>query len=336
VIRINKDKNSFYYKELYEVVKTERPDIFHCQVAISLSKSQKWIFSILYLSKLLKKEFQDKIKIVYTFHQFPCQFFSFKFVKKDLSSLLIALIKHFYSFFLKTIYNSYFAKFVDFIIVVDNNYYLHIHNKDKVKFIPVPPNIPKIEISLEEKQMLRKKFGFKDEDIVLGYFGKIFEEKGFEDVIRVLSKIPNGKLLYIGKMVGNRFLLKKIKLLIEKLNLAGKIVETGFLSSIEVAKCLNILDAYVSLFKEGVSTKNASFLAAKLQGIFCIVTSLTKRGYYSQENTYYVSSPVNIDEVVKIIMEYKGKKINTSELDLPNWEKIAKEHIKVYGELLNY
>jgi glycosyltransferase involved in cell wall biosynthesis len=224
-------------------------------------------------------------------------------------------------------------KLADSIIIADSLYEKYIRRKSVVKYLKIPSNIPPLFLSEAERINLRKQYGIEKSQILLGYFGKIFQEKNFEAIIQLLVQITDSKLLYIGQMTGNKYLLEKITNMIIKFNLTERIVETGYLSTVDVAKCLNIVDVYVCLFASGVSPKNASFTAAVSQGIFVVTTSTEKQGYSDNENVFYLTPPGNVNVIMDAINTYGMKRIVPDCGLCPRWADIAEQHLQIYLQL---
>ena len=68
--------------------------------------------------------------------------------------------------------------------------------KDKIEVIP--PGINK-RFTIMNKKKIRKKYGFKNEKIIL-YVGRLEKEKGVDSIINIFSKlnIKNAKLVLVG------------------------------------------------------------------------------------------------------------------------------------------
>ncbi|RPI74440.1 MAG: glycosyltransferase family 1 protein [Desulfobacteraceae bacterium] len=105
---------------------------------------------------------------------------------------------------------------------------------DLKKFLP---------ISDQRKNELRKTWGLKSDDLVIGMVSKLWEGKGHRTLIRafqsVQRQIPNAKLM----IVGEGYLDQKIKKWVQEYDLTESVIFTGF--QLDVGPLMAILDVAV-------------------------------------------------------------------------------------------
>lgn len=209
--------------------------------------------------------------------------------------------------------------------------------KKNIEYVPIFSNIPKSNINNDEIFKIKRNLNI-GENKIISYFGFINELKGVEVLINILNELMkydmNVKLLLIGELNNENKYHKKILELIEKYNLKNRVIITGFVeSSHVVANYLKISNVCILPFRNGVSERNGSFLAAKLQGIPVITTTKNKK-INNDENVFYI--PINnIEEAIdktKYILEndicFKPKDEGSNAIDI-----IVDKHIKIYNEV---
>lgn len=104
----------------------------------------------------------------------------------------------------------------------------------------------------QEKGIVRRGLNIKEEDIVIGYLGRMQEHKGLQYLIEAIfnlqSFIPNLKCLFVGDGPFKR----ELELKVEALRLKDKVVFTGLRKDVE--NFLSIIDIFVqpSTLKEGL------------------------------------------------------------------------------------
>ncbi len=158
------------------------------------------------------------------------------------------------------------SKFTDGIITMNHEDYNYINGKmlhknsflipgmgvDGEKFKP---------FSIEEKNELRKKLGYKPDEIILLYVAEFIPRKNHSFIIRSLSKMisnqPNLKVIFAGKGP----LINSMKVLAKNLNLEASIDFLGFRNDIPVLT--GISDVGIS------ASKHEGLPIGLLQEMFC-------------------------------------------------------------------
>ena len=107
-------------------------------------------------------------------------------------------------------------------------------------------------ISIEGKALLRKHYGFKDEEFILVYVGQFTHDKNHIFLINqiplLLSKMESLKILFVGG--GNPSFCEKYKKIIKDKNLDGVVSFMGYRSDIENLYALSDVTVSVSI-REG-------------------------------------------------------------------------------------
>ncbi|MFN8459917.1 MAG: glycosyltransferase family 4 protein [Anaerolineae bacterium] len=126
----------------------------------------------------------------------------------------------------------------------------------------------------------RKKYQADDDTFLLAYFGFLNESKGGEELVEALGWLRqqgvDARLLLIGGEVGhadptNVAYAQRVQALIERHTLAEVVYRTGYISLPEVSANLLAADAVVMPYRDGVSFRRTTLIAALRHG--CPVVS---------------------------------------------------------------
>ena len=128
----------------------------------------------------------------------------------------------------------------------------------------------------------RARFGVAPHDFLLGYFGFLSESKGGDTLIGALAVLVERKarvkLVVIGGRAGpsdagrSVAFAREIERRISRHDLADRIVRTGYVSASEVSAHLLACDAVVLPYRDGVSLRRGSLMAALVHGCAIITT----------------------------------------------------------------
>jgi glycosyltransferase involved in cell wall biosynthesis len=132
----------------------------------------------------------------------------------------------------------------------------------------------------------REKLGVYPNEFLLGYFGFLNESKGGDTLIGALSALVSPlvgseakvRLALIGGQTGtsdaasNEAFSAEIEKLIARYDLKDRILRTGFVGAPEVSAHLMACDAVVLPYRDGVSFRRGSFMAALAHGCPIITT----------------------------------------------------------------
>jgi len=87
-------------------------------------------------------------------------------------------------------------------------------------------------VSEKDKQRLRQKWGLGEQDAVIGIVSKLWEGKGHELLIRAFQRIKREKGEARLVIVGEGDLMESLRSLVQRLDLSGAVILTGFLAEV--------------------------------------------------------------------------------------------------------
>lgn len=131
------------------------------------------------------------------------------------------------------------------------------------------------------RQRWRQRLGVGSEETLLCYFGFLNESKGGEVLFRALAELLNSgdkvKLLMIGGRVGssdrtNVAYLHRMERLIEELELTDYVFWTGYVDQQEVSASFWASDICVLPYRDGVSFRRGTLMAALAHGLPIVST----------------------------------------------------------------
>lgn len=109
----------------------------------------------------------------------------------------------------------------------------------------------------------RKKFGFSEDDIVVGKIARLFDHKGHHDVISALSKIVQKSSKVKILFVGDGTLRTELESRVTRLGLAERCVFVGLLRPDEIPGALSAIDVLVhTSLREGLARAISQAIAA--------------------------------------------------------------------------
>jgi glycosyltransferase involved in cell wall biosynthesis len=109
----------------------------------------------------------------------------------------------------------------------------------------------------------RKKFGFSEDDIVVGKIARLFDHKGHHDVISALSKIVQKSSKVKILFVGDGTLRTELESRVTRLGLAERCVFVGLLRPDEIPGAVSAIDVLVhTSLREGLARAISQAIAA--------------------------------------------------------------------------
>ena len=132
-----------------------------------------------------------------------------------------------------------------------------------------------------ERTAWRRRAGLADGETMLAYFGFLNESKGGEDLVRALAALrqqgAQASLWLVGGQVGssdptNRAYLARVRTLISELGLEPLVRWTGYMEPAEVSATLLAADLCVLPYRDGVSLRRGSLMAALAHGLPVVST----------------------------------------------------------------
>ena len=145
--------------------------------------------------------------------------------------------------------------------------------------LPIGSNIAAHEPDRDAINKVRSENLERENGVLLGYFGFLNESKGADLLVETLSKLPaQFELVFIGGQTGssdtskNRRFLKGLKDEIEELDIDRRVHWSGFLEEEEVSTYLHACDIVVMPYRDGVSLRRGTLMAALAHGRPIITT----------------------------------------------------------------
>ncbi len=146
--------------------------------------------------------------------------------------------------------------------------------------IPIGSNIDTYEPSEAEIRAVRAALGLMADDVLLGYFGFLNETKGADSLIDALARLAGRHhLVFIGGQTGasdpqnNEAFLRGLRERVSALGLDDRIHWTGFLPPEGVSAHLCAADVMVMPYRDGVSLRRGTLMAALAHGRPLITTA---------------------------------------------------------------
>lgn len=147
--------------------------------------------------------------------------------------------------------------------------------------IPIGSNIPVNPPPGYERGRWRATHFGTDDHFIIGYFGFMNASKGVDELLRalryVLDQGISAKIVLIGGRTGssdpaNAAYAEQIQFIIQSLKLEAHVIETGFADAAAVSGHLLACDVVALPFKDGVSYRRGSFMAALVHGCAILTT----------------------------------------------------------------
>jgi glycosyltransferase involved in cell wall biosynthesis len=148
-----------------------------------------------------------------------------------------------------------------------------LYLKTNITHLPVGSNIDYKKFDKIELYELRKSIA-SDGVTLLGCFGSFHPSKNYPMIIQSLHNAQKNsklkiKLLFIGATKIN--ILDQLPQTLRE-EVKDMIHGTGFLSQVDVAKNLQVLDGFIGYFSDGVTTRRGSLIAALQNGVPVLTT----------------------------------------------------------------
>jgi glycosyltransferase involved in cell wall biosynthesis len=145
--------------------------------------------------------------------------------------------------------------------------------------IPIGSNIITRTPEAAEIAAVRQKLSLQSGDCLLGYFGFLNESKGADTLLNALAKLDKRfHLVFIGGQTGssdpdnNAAFLAGLERLVAGLGLQERVHWSGFLPEPAVSTYLQAADLMVMPYKDGVSLRRGTLMAALAHGRPVITT----------------------------------------------------------------
>lgn len=216
--------------------------------------------------------------------------------------------------------------------------------------IPIGSNIsPRLPPGYDREEW-RARWGVKEETL-LSYFGLLHESKGVEVLFRALARLleegERVKLLMVGGKIGTSDpttteYAHRMEALGRELGLAERVLWTGYVEDEEASANLLASDICVLPYKDGISLRRGSLMAALAHGLPIISTrpGIQVKELVEGENIVLVP-PDDVEALVAKIQELiaseglrrrlgeRAKRLSRAF----SWKRIAEETAALYSSL---
>jgi glycosyltransferase involved in cell wall biosynthesis len=223
---------------------------------------------------------------------------------------------------------------------------------ETLKEIPIGANIePDLPNDFNRDQQ-RSLWGVGPQDLLLCYFGFVNASKGVDELIMAVAKLAaNGApvhLLMIGGQVGasdpsNTPYLKQVQALIAEQGVADRVHWTGFVEANQVSAHFGASDIAVLPYRDGVSFRRGSLMAAIAHGLPVVSTEPVVRIPEIIPGENLVVAPVGSPDALAAAIDRlwsdpdQRLRLGAGSALLAQrftWEAIAQQHVQAYRELI--
>ena len=210
----------------------------------------------------------------------------------------------------------------------------------KINFINIGANVSRSGNNLKVLEAIRDRvLGEKRDYRIVSTFGFISPGKLTIEILWALRYLKGidklkTKLLIVGDLQENDTYQKEVLQYIKDNCLENDVYITGFLPMNEVGNYLAASDYACTLFKNGVSIRNGSFLACVQEGI-PVITTKSDTVLQGFNNIIYLNN-VRAElwkEMLKLQENWIIEKTIKSKNRRLEWDNIAKRHVKLYKTL---
>jgi glycosyltransferase involved in cell wall biosynthesis len=220
-----------------------------------------------------------------------------------------------------------------------------------VRRIPLGSNIEAQPPAGYQRNTWRQQRGVDDSRVLLAYFGFLNPSKGGEDVILVLDRLVrrglDACLLMIGGQVGdvdatNRAYLEQVRALVRLHHLEDRVLWTGHVEAEEVSAALMAADVVVMPYRDGVSLRRTTFIAALRHGCAVVTTPPAVDVPELRSGDNLLLAPVgDVDAMAEAVAQVAldpalAARLRRGALALArtfDWPEIARRTRQVYREL---
>ena len=217
--------------------------------------------------------------------------------------------------------------------------------------IPIGANIQPTPPAGYDRVAQRARWGVSPDDLLLCYFGFLNDSKGGEELMLATARLAEAglpvHLLMIGGQLGasdptNEAYLQRVQALIIAQGIADRVHWTGFTGEAEVSANLLASDIAVLPYRDGVSFRRGSLMAALAHGLPVVSTEpiVPIPEIKPGENMLLapVQSPKDLAERVTEAWRDPAARQQLGRgaarlSELFTWESIARRHTEVYRDL---
>ncbi len=218
--------------------------------------------------------------------------------------------------------------------------------------IPIGANIRPMPPAGYDRVTQRARWGVGPNDLLLCYFGFLNDSKGGEELMLATARLAEAglpvHLLMIGGQLGssdptNAAYLQRVQALIIAQGISDRVHWTGFTGEAEVSANLLASDIAVLPYRDGVSFRRGSLMAALAHGLPVVSTepAVPLPELRPDENMVLtpVQSPTGLAEGVAAVWHNPAvrRRLSRGAAELANlftWESIARRHTEIYDDLV--
>ncbi|GEM_PF-5164183 len=170
-----------------------------------------------------------------------------------------------------------------------------------------------LENRAKYRNLMRKRLGYKDQDVVFVFIGRVVEMKGVNELVEAFDRcnVENKKLLIVG---GNSFadsseteFLRYLKSKADKSQ--GKIRLMGFVNKSELPRYYAVADVFASPSKYDEAAP-LSNIEAMSMGLTCIISNKGGTLEYANDHCIVVDVDSNAVENIQFAMERASKQLS--------------------------
>ena len=223
--------------------------------------------------------------------------------------------------------------------------------KPPVRQIPIGSNITTYTPNHIEIAEARELLNVAETDCLLGYFGFLNESKGADTLITALAQLPDSThLVFIGGQTGasgpvnNKSFLGQLHQQIKALEVGYRVHWTGFVNDQRVSTFLNAADIMVMPYRDGISLRRGTLMAALAhkRPLISTLPQIPTPELVHGENCWLV--PVDdVDALAQAIQTlWSDEKLRsklgngaTAVADLFTWDKIATQTLNFFQEIIS-
>ncbi len=226
----------------------------------------------------------------------------------------------------------------------------------RLAVIPIGSNIAPTA-GPEARAAWRAHWGIGPDTPLLVYFGFVNRAKGADTLVRALAQVRGAglpaRLLMLGGQVGasdptNQVYLAEVRALAHALGVADALIWTDFLPEAEVSAALVSADMATLPYRDGVSLQRGTLMAALAHGLPIVttqppVTTPSPLPALVDDVNATLVPPDDAAALARAICALWDDPARRARLGAAarqlaqafRWERIAQQHIELYGNLLS-
>jgi glycosyltransferase involved in cell wall biosynthesis len=225
-----------------------------------------------------------------------------------------------------------------------------LRKRQKARVIPIGINVTLPALGdkeiLEERELLSD--GDAPAEFLLGCFGFIYSAKQPYKVLHTLRSLlergVRARLVFAGDFPADHVKEKRDFLRhIEALGLGDHVALLGFLDDMVLARVLSACNVVLLLFSDGVSVRRGSFWTMLELGVPVITTSPPSEREFlgllpnePLENVVYVSADESAESLAEASRRFARFGVPQRRPGIsPGWNRIARDHVAFYREILD-